>query len=310
MQSAVNLPPIDALWKMFIDPKDWQKSLELFPDSPWEFYLKPHGEYSQPEWDYFCSAVSWVWNCARRRELRKGGKLTLSFILSVNAILMTGDTRNWRSAIRNFRPIHCTKNNRAINSVYREGGTFYANPDGLDLRADGFWPEAKQSIDFFTACRHLSLASPQTDRLTWESALNNLKAQLYTRITGQSGEARWHIYFPSHPEEIEAQLRSIIQWYQGRIDVLRDRLAATGELSLSELLEVAVKVQRYLDITHFCMDGSGRTSKLISDFTFLQFGLMPPAPVLFQYENEYFENGTYLPLSEAIAMTELGWKER
>lgn len=279
------------LWRKFIDPIHWSEAESRFPLEPWRYYLLPEGENEPEKWDYFQKAAVWVWERARQKRGARRESLTLKEVLQINSLVMRGSAEHWESSLRQDRSIFNFRTANEIRRVFLKGGTQYDNPDGLNLRVEGYWPSGKQSLDFFSSCRDLANAKNSE---SWEVAFSKFRSLLYPAVTEEA--ERWQVYFLTRRSDLEAQLQQVLDWYARReTDLLSGRA-----IIATEVKELAVKMQRYMDIAQFCMDGSGRTSKLISDYVFLRFGLVPPAPVLYEAYGRAWENGTYLPLREAL----------
>ena len=290
-----------GLWKKFIDPEDWVKAVRRFPKAPWKYYLKPSGQFSPQEWNNFKRAVQWVWEKASEHRRRQAESLSVRDIFKINALVIFGKADEWPKVLRNNRPIFNYRTTEEIFRVYDRGTCFYRNKDGLSLRVDGFWPAEAKSLDFFACCRALTKASsPQS----LERARRSFKGMLYPKVSKRSG--RWQVYFLTRRKDLIGQLERVLKWYNEEAAHLLSA-QRKGTLDRRKVLELGCKMQRYVDITQFCMDGSGRTSKLVQEYIFLRFGYLPPEPILYQAYGRTWENGTYLPLNKAIQMQLQGW---
>jgi hypothetical protein len=296
-------PGSPDLWRKFIDPADWPKALGQFPKAPWKYYLLPRGQYTRDKWDYFQRANLWVWNKALKNSKSRREKLTMRDIVEVNAVAMLGNPKKWSAVLRNNRPIFNIRRSEEIRRVYSSGTCFYKNADKLLIAIDGYWPEEEKSLEFFAHCRTLGAVSYETEPLKWKKAFANFKRMLYPKITKRA--ERWQVYFLTRRESLIRQLQMVLNWYNKKAAVIL-KLKSGPEKS-KKVLELAVKMQRYMDISQFCMDGSGRTGKLIQDYIFLRFGYYPLNPVLYRAYGRTWENGTYLPLNKAIQMAQKGW---
>jgi hypothetical protein len=282
---------LSDLWQKFVDPVHWNEAQSRFPLEPWRYYLLPEGENEPEKWDYFQKAALWVCETAGQKRGARSESLTLKELLQIHSLVMRGNADLWERSLRQDRSIFNVRTKAEIRRVFPEGGTQYDNPDGLNLRVEGYWPSGKQSLDFFSSCRELANAKSSE---AWEVAYSKFRSLLYPAVTDEA--ERWQVYFLTRRSDLEAQLQQVLDWYARRATDLLSGKAIVA----TQVKEVAVKMQRYLDIAQFCMDGSGRTSKLISDYVFLRFGMVPPAPVLYEAYGRAWENGTYLPLREAL----------
>jgi len=290
--------------KKFIDAKHWRFACSKFLRSPWQYYIKPCGQYSQSEWEYFKRAFSLVYEKAWGHKLFSPHrtKLTLDRILQINSILLTG--KPLVSRILTYQVIYPLRPSHHIRQVFKESSLRYLNQDGLNIRVEGFWPVEKNSIDLFCARRKLKdaiQAGSQGECLVWSRAVRKI---LYRHVP--SGSKLVAIYFLMGPEDRAAQAKYILQWYNREVDRILKTYCPKDESYRMAVLELAVKMQRYIDITHLGPNGSGRTSKLVQDYICLQFGIRPPDQVLFRFAGRYWENGTYLPLDKALEMARRG----
>lgn len=297
-------PDSPELWRKFIDPADWAKAQKRHPKAPWKFYLKPEGQNDPEKWEYFQRAARWVWKRAAENQRRADECLMLRDILKINALVMHGNAALWQSVLRKERPIFNYRSAEEILRVYKEGTCFFKNRDGLSLRVEGFWPAEKMSLEFFAACRALSGLSFDENPKAWGKAFLKFKSMLYSRIPKRSG-GKWQVYFLTRRKDLTRQMEALLNWYNKSASRLL-RLRAKNSLRAREVFVLAVKMQRYIDIAQFCMDGSGRTSKLLQDYIILRFGHVPPRPVLFRAYGRAWENGTYLPEKEALRMAGQG----
>ncbi len=292
------------LWRKFIDPADWSEAVRQFPSAPWKLYLMPAGQYTPKEWNHFKRAVRWVWKKAAENRSQRREKLSVRDLLKINALVIFGDSTLWRKTLRNNRPIFNYRTTEEILRVYESGSCLYRNGDGLPLRIDGFWPAEAASLDFFTCCRALAATPFDKNPKQWEKVLRHFKTLLHQKVSGR-GE-KWQVYFTTRRKDLIKQLEIILDWYQAQANRLLAAQESAG-FHPREVLELAVKMQRYVDMTQFCMDGSGRTSKLVQEYIFLRFGYFPPKPVYYEAYRRGWENGTYLPLKKAIQMQRRGW---
>lgn len=287
-----------SVWKRFVDPVHWAEAERRFPDAPWKFYLKPDGQNIPEQWGWFQEAFEYVCRSAAEAASGRRALLTVNDILNLNAWVMTGDRTAGAQALRNNRPIFNCRTSAEIKRVYRKGSVFYTNEDGLHLRVDGFWPIDRLSIDFFAACRTLSASNYQNQPEQWEEAYLKFQGMLYPQIC--AGHETWQVYFLTRREDLIAQLTRILQWFESQVAEIEG--IRKENLKQRKAVELAVKMQRYIDICQFCMDGSGRTSKLVQDYILCYFGYPLTDPVLYEAYGRPWENGTYLPLDEAVRM--------
>lgn len=287
-----------SVWKRFVDPVHWQEAERLFPEAPWKFYLKPVGQNLPEHWIWFQEAFAGI--CADAADAAAGRRALLDVedILNLNAWVMTGERSAGYEVLRNNRPIFNCRTSAEIKRVYRKGSVFYVNEDGLRLRVDGFWPVDRLSIDFFAACRALAAADFQKEPGIWEQAYRDFCGMLYPQIC--AGHETWQVYFLTRRDDLLAQLDSIVNWFKEQAAAVQE--IQKENLRLSKALELSVKMQRYIDICQFCMDGSGRTSKLVQDYILCYFGYPLTDPTLYEAYGRAWENGTYLPLDEAVRM--------
>lgn len=297
-------PDSGELWRKFIDPVHWREAELKFPGEPWKYYLKPTGQNEPQKWEFFNAAVRYIWNKAATNRNSSIETFTLQELLETNALVMLGDRAQWRNILRDNRPIFNCRTTDEIHRVYTNGSCVYHNEDGLKLQVDGFWPEGELSLDFFSSCRVLSGILIKESPTQWETAYASFRSMLLPKVSMTQG--RWQVYFLTRRQQLETQLETVLAWYVNEAN----KLLAVPKSSVDRqrVLELAVKMQRYIDIAQFCMDGSGRTSKLIQDYIFLRFGYPPPNPVLYEAYGHAWENGTYLTLKEAVQFVGLGWK--
>lgn len=291
------------LWQYFIDPADWHEASQSYPSAPWRLYLRPTGTEPAHAWENFQRAVAHTRRLAVTRRSKRSETLTLKDILEINALVMSGDTSQWQSALRDDRPIFNTNSADKLRRVFKRNSTQYENDDRLSLRVEGFWPTNKMSVDFFIACRQLTRCAEDKKRSGWKSALEAFRGHLLEEIPSEAVTVQ--VYFLSSRKELERQLDQLLKWYNKQAAAILKLKSA--DQSRQRVLELAVKMQRYLDIQQFCSDGSGRTSKLIQEYIFLRFGHFPPRPIPYQAFGQHWENGTYLPLELALEMARIGW---
>ncbi len=292
-------PPDEEVWKKFIDPSHWDDALKQFPDEPWRFFLQPAGQHPSLAWERFKQALDWIWDRAQT-------PLNLQSIVTINSLLLRGVPDQGLQIIRNYQPIFNFNEFRVLSGVFRDGSVYYENQDGLNIRVEGFWPKGKSSLEFFCVCRDLKQINPNTHRSAWEGASRRLNALLYSCLDEKVSE--WGVYFLTNPAEIKAQLSAIMRWYECGVDRIHAAYSMYSPEYQDAVLELAVKMQRYIDITQFSVDASGRTSKLVQDYIFIQFGIQPPDPVFFSFNGRAWVHGTYLPLIEALRMARTGLK--
>ncbi len=304
--SSFSPPDSSDLWRKFIDPAHWPEALKQFPEAPWKFYLMPAGQYAPEAWPGFKRAVRRVWMKAADNRNRRIEKLSVRDILEINALVLGKDCSQWRKALRNNQPIFNYRTAGEILRVYEKGSCFYRNEDGLTLRVDGFWPAEVKSLDFFACCRVLAGTSFDKDPKKWEKAMSRFKALLYPKVSRRY--RKWQVYFLTRRKDLIKQLEALLDWYNTQASGLLTS-QNSSDSHPRKVLELAVKMQRYMDILQFCADGSGRTSKLIQDYIFLRFGYQPPKPACYEAHKRVWENGTYLPYKKAVQMQLQGWSE-
>ncbi len=306
--SVLKRPSGEEVWKKFIDPSYWIAALQQFPSEPWRLFLKPTGQQPAQAWERFQQALNWIWKRADVPNLAPSEKmLDLQSIVTINSLILRGISDPELQMIRNYQPIFNFNEFQVLNCVFQDRSVCYKNQDGLNIRVEGFWPKGKSSLEFFCACRKLKEINPNAHRNEWEKAAKYLNSLLYSCFDERFSE--WGVYFLSDSEEIKAQLSAIIQWYEGEVDRICESYFMHGSEYQNAVLELAVKMQRYIDMTQFSMDASGRTSKLVQDYIFIQFGIQPPDPILFSYYGRAWVHGTYLPLIEALQMARSGLRQ-
>lgn len=292
------------LWKRFIQPHDWTQAQRRFPGAPWRLYLKPYGTFPSNAWDHFRKTARWVWKTAHAGGVRPGqNRLTLEKILKINSLVLKGTTSRARNILRNILPVSASRALTEMSAVYENHGVQYQNPDGLDIRVEGFWPLKKKSIDFVAAYHELCTR-------TTVSAATVRKFRRLLRRSFDGRSRHWRVFYLLDRRAIVSQLRRILVWYRKETARIsrESRLKPADPVELAgEVLVLAVKMQRYIDITHIAVDGSGRTGQWVQVYVFLQFGQPAPAPAPFQYRRHGPHCGdVYLPLSKAIQKARSG----
>ncbi len=286
------------LWRKFIDPADWLAAQCMFPQEPWRYYIHPQGEYAPQAWDHFQSAFAWVKELAGSRVGNSVEDLHLRDLLYIHALVLSGHPPLWPKALLRYQPIFNYRSSDEIHRVFESGSCHYLNGDGLNLRVEGFWPRGSHSLEFFARCRSVAAVSYEKDPLRWEEAYDGLRVMLHSRVPPSSGD--WLVYFLTRPQDLVPQIEQVLLWYNLRATELL-RCAKEG-LTRQRVLDLAVKMQRYVDIAQFGFDGSGRTSALVLDYVCMRFGYSPSKPTLYEAYGQAWGNGTYLPMDDAIQL--------
>jgi len=288
----------ESLSRRFIDPSDWGKARATFPHSPWKFYLAPRGDFPQKAWLNFCTAARFVQECAlrdlRQENIKTG--LRLKDILTISAIVINGHKSSLINLPRNFIT-YFTLSIAQIKEVFKNCTTAYKNDDNLDIRVEGFWPINKNFLEFVCLVFKLRKGAYSAERSN-DSAARKLQRLLYQRANKRT--RYWHSYGLISLQDRKDQLKRIIKWYNFQAEnILKTSIFGSYDYKRRVTI-LAVKMQRYVDITHLCIDGSSRTSRFVQDYVFLRFGLYPPLAPIFKFRNHYYDIGTYLPLDEAL----------
>ncbi len=288
------------IWKRFIDPRDWNKASRRFPDSPWKLYLKPSGFFPHWSWTNYKRAVRWVLERSSLGGIRpKQNKLTVQSIMNLNSLVLEGAPKKAGQIFRGRGILSVCRTQIEVRSAFSDG-LYYKNPDGLLLRVEGFWPLREKSLDFFCAFRSLEKSGDHKP-----VPLKKFRNMLYKTVDQK--DDYWRVYFLICPDDVQNQLDRIVKWYDKEVDRILLHYTPNDPVRLDEIVKLAVKMQRYIDITHVARDGSARTSKLVQDYVCLQFGVQPPEPVLMDHGDAYILAGSaYLPLEKAIQMAKRG----
>lgn len=300
------LPGSLPLWKKFIDPADWEPAQAICTAEPWTYYMLPGPmQYPNEAWLNFQKGCRLIIEKAGTPPDGKVDVITIQDLFEINALILTGDAINWTAALRSNRPIFNCHKPADLLRVFSKG-TKYNNTDGLEISVDGFRPANQTSIDFFVACRLLGKVDSETSPEQMLQIHRQFLSQLDTQVNASHN--LWQIYFLTVADDISRQLQVILNWYRDSTKSIFE-LPKNSPATKRKIVELAVKMQRFIDITQFCADGSGRTSKLIQDYIFLRFGIKPPAPVVYNAHQRSWSNGTYLTLEEALEMTEAGFAD-
>jgi len=289
----------ESLARRFIDPSDWNKAKAYSPRSPWKYYLKPKGSFKKEAWRNFCAAARFIQKRAIRNRRIGGTKeiLSLKDILATSAFINYG-RRPRPSDLPEQFTTYSTLNTKQIKDVFKNCTTKYKNNDNLDIRIAGFWPINKDSLEFVCLiCKLRKLASFNKPK---ESSKIAFKIQRFLYSRADKKSRYWHCYsLLSYKKRID-QMKQIIKWYNIEANkILRTSIFKSKDYR-KKVTTLAAKLQRYVDITHLCMDGSGRLSRFMQDYVFLRFGLRPQVAPCLKYRKHYYHFGTYLPEEKAI----------
>ena len=331
--AAVPLPQhltLEEKARRWIDPGDWQEANLNFPEHEWLQYIEPSGTAEFADWINFQEAVDLVRGLATLPLAPEAKSLTLHHLLLISQMVLegkAGDLDAARHIIRHFKPVHVWCSTTQITAAFEPGSKNIANPDGLDLRAEGFCPATASGEFSESDCNPnfaiwLSSGDLYTsdDADIIQSAFETLREHLLPApqaLAADEAEAYWMVYSLVDPKEIEDQLERILAWYRGEVRRIVREHTFGSDGYVRDVTVLATKMNRYVDLTHFPIDGSGRTSRLVSDYVFLQFGLPPPLPVIYHWPpledpraTDSTSNpvafSTYMPLEKAVEMAEQG----
>ncbi len=293
-----------SLIARFIDPADMKQACNLFPCSPWKYYLVPQGQYAKSAWRFFRKASAYVAASASRAISSRGREdLSIDQVLELYSLLVTGRKGQAESLVAVPLSVYNDRSYVELSQAFG-GGKLYRNPDGLDLRVEGFWPVGQESLDLFLARQLFTKSQAAGDWKGCDKAAAVIRKNLYVKTTKKF--PRWHLYWLISPQARLNQLEGILRWYHREVKLV-SKSQQQGETSFSKKVCVlAVKMQRYFDAAHVFPDGSGRISRFMGDYVFLRFGFMPPRPVLYTFMGKAYENGTYLPFVKALEMARQG----
>jgi len=285
--------------RKFIDAKDWKAACSKFPQSPWKYYIKPSGQYSSDSWLYFRRAVKFIEERSMTAVYKNG--LKLHDVVVLNSILLHGKPQRVKS-YRQYQVVYTVRSFDDIERVFK--GVNYFNSDGLKIRVEGFWPVSKNSLSIFSARKEMKEATGNGSFKKCAILARSIKRMLYLKVDRRSKD--WVVYFLIDPEERERQARRVLEWYNKKENDMLVQKEAGKYVHLMDILKLAVKMQRYMDMAHYCRDASSRTSCILRDYICLRLGIAPPQPVLFKFRGKLWENGTYLSLDEALEMARQG----
>jgi hypothetical protein len=296
------------MWEQFIDPKDWEQALRAFPKSPWQFYLEPYGRYSRGDWGYFKKAFKWIDARSQRFSYPFSPKesLNIETLTTISSLLQFGVINPWRTVVRDNDLALVTRPYQAIKPVFSSKAPLFLNSDNVELKVLGFVPKGQPMVDIIVLGKKLKGLTPEKKGKALRALLSSAKLSIQPKVTPQSD--LWGILFPYRQSEILGNLERVLNWYYSHSDSIMCQHRPGTVAYERAVIKLAVKMQRFVDMTHFSFDASGRTSKLIQSYICLLFGLVPIRPVLYRYKNHWRENGTYLPLSRALDMARKGYQ--
>ncbi len=289
----------DDLLARFLDAQDWNAAHQKFPKTPWKFYCKPHGQYPNRGWSYFKKAYLRAWTKANRpaaslHERIINNRLSLDFIIELNSLMLFGESRPAEEVIRNYIPVHRQLLSSKMKHLFVGNGTQYKNADRLNLRVEGFLPFEESQLVNLAFSRSLDSSK---DLKQIKLRVKGLRREIQKRFPEQ--EKKNVVYFLLSPHQIQRQLKSILNFYNKECRrILRD-IPSDSPHFYSTVAVLALKMQRYLDMTHLAIDATSRTTRLVEEYIYWQFGFPSPDPKpILLYKNKWHRLA-YLPFELA-----------
>ncbi|MFM8312933.1 MAG: hypothetical protein ACKOA8_01480, partial [Deltaproteobacteria bacterium] len=125
-----------------------------------------------------------------------------------------------------------------------------------------------------------------------------LKKELHPQLS--FNEKRNFVWFLLDPKQIVQQLHAILKFYENESGRILETIPRESKKFKRSVGILALKVQRYIDITHLAIDATSRTSRLIEEFIYWQFGLNSPKPNSIPYVGIQWHRSAYLPFNRAL----------
>ena len=297
-------------WKYFIDAKDWERAVQIFPKQPWKFYLKPQGKYPVGSWGFFKKALTWLTEESSKFSypFLPHKALKLETLTTLSSLLQFGVIGPWKTIIRNNDLVWVTRPYEIIKPVFSSTAPLFKNSAQIDLKVIGFIEPGLPMLDVIILQNKIKGFGANKKGDMIKKALASSRPLIEEKVSKKSD--LWGILFPFQRKVILEHLDQILRWCHLECESIMTHHEPGSPSYERSVTKLAVQMQSLVDMTHFSVDASGRTSKLLQNYLCFLFGVTPPSPVLFEYKNRPMENGTYLPLNIALKMAWQGSQRR
>ncbi|MBM4304751.1 MAG: hypothetical protein FJ112_10560 [Deltaproteobacteria bacterium] len=293
------------LLERFLDLKHRDLARQKFPKTPWAYYCIPHGQYPKQGWTFFQKAYRTAWDHAHRpsgsfKQRILNNRMNLSLILELNSLMLCGKKLPRNQVVRHWAIVYRQLLSSRMKNLFVARKQHYKNPDGLAIKVEGFLPFEQSHFLHGFYFEKTAASKTLAQRKKW---IKKFKQELH--LTLDPREPKYHVYFLMDPKDIFSQLKAILKFYDGECKRIIRGADVPSKKFYREVATLALKMQRYIDMTHLARDATSRTSRLIEEFVYWQFGLSLPRPTAIQYVGRQWHRSAYLPMRLALKKSRL-----